>query len=143
MLKSLFTMAFALFGVLASAHAMDKTHMKPLAMDTHKPTVAVFYADWCGSCKVLEPKMKEAISQIKNKDALKIVKFDLTNDETKAKSAALAGENGLTDLYNAKAPKTGFAVLVNDSGKNPMTLTKTDSVEVIKAKLETFIATKS
>jgi len=142
MLKSLFVMAFAIFGILSTAQAGDND-MKPLANDTHKPTVAVFFADWCGSCKVLEPNMKEALSQIENKDALKIVMFDLTDDETKAKSAALAAENGLTDLYNERAPKTGFAVLVNDSGENPMTLTKTDSVEIIKAKLETFIATKS
>jgi thiol-disulfide isomerase/thioredoxin len=141
MLKSLFVMAFAVFGMLSSAQADDHMDMKPLANDTDKPTIALFH--WCGSCKVLGPKMKEAMDQLENKDALKVVKFDLTDDATKAKSAAMAAENNLTDLYNDLAPKTGFAVLVNDSGENPMTITKTDSVEVIKAKLETYIATRS
>jgi len=145
MLKSLFIMAFALFGTIATAGAMDKyghgdanaAGMKPLAaMD--KPVVAVFYADWCGSCKILDPKMKQAVGMM-DKDAVDVVMFDLTDEETKAKSAALAGEKGLTDLYNAHAPKTGYAVLVKD-GKAAMRITKNDSVEVIKAKLETFAA---
>ncbi len=143
MLKSLFIMAFAVFGILSSAQADDHIGMKPLANDTDKPTIALFHADWCGSCKIMDPKLEEAMSMLDNKDALKVVKFDLTDDKTKAKSAAMAAENNLTDLYNAKAPKTGFAVLVNESGENPMTITKADSIEVIKAKLETYIATRS
>ena len=138
MLKSFFVMAFAVFAFVAPA-----TAMKAMDHDTAKPTVAIFYADWCGSCKVMEPKMNEAISQLNEQSALTVVKFDLTNEETKTKAASMAAEHGLTDLYNAKAPKTGFAILVNESGNNPMTITKADSVEVIKAKLETYIATKS
>lgn len=139
MLKSILVMAFALFGTIATASAMDETSTDTMSS---KPTIAVFYADWCGSCKILEPKMEEAMKQMDNADALNIVKFDLTNAETKAASVTMAAENDLTDLYNARAPKTGFAVLVNND-ENPVTLTKADSVEDIKAKLETFIAAKS
>lgn len=143
MLKSLFVMAFALFGTIATATAMDETttEIKPLAQ-IDKPVIARFTADWCGSCKVLEPKFQEAINQLDNKDAFELVVFDFTDDMTTAKSAAMAGEKGLTDLYQAHAPKTGMAVLVKD-GKAAMKITKTDSVEVIKAKLETFIALQS
>lgn len=117
-----------------------KNTMQPLAA-IDKPIVAVFYADWCGSCKILEPRLEAAMSQLADKDAVKIVKFDLTDDTTKAKSAAMAGENGLTDMYNEKAPKTGFAVLVQgDAATEPVTLTKSDSIAEIKAKLEAFIA---
>lgn len=137
MLKSLLVMAFALFGTIATVQAET-----PALDHSSKPTVAVFYADWCGSCKILEPNMMKAMEEMENKDMLNVVKFDLTDDATKATSAAMAGENGLTDLYNAHAPKTGFAALVKD-GKAVMKITKTDSVEVIKAKLETFIALQS
>jgi len=138
MLKSLFVMALALFGTIAVTQAES---MKPLKqMD--KPVIARFTADWCGSCKVLEPKFQEAIAQLENKDAFDLVVFDFTDDTTKAKSAAKAGETGLTDLYNEFAPKTGMAILVKD-GKQAVRITKTDSVEVIKAKLETFIALQS
>lgn len=136
MLKSLFFMAFALVGLVLPAHSMEPLN------NNDKPTVAVFYADWCGSCKVLEPKMMEAMSALENKDALNVVKFDLTDKITKAKSATLAGQQGLTDLYNNFAPKTGFAVLVKD-GKETVRITKSDSVETIKEKLENFIATQS
>lgn len=145
MLKSLFVMAFALFGTIATASAMDETkaemEMKPLAQ-MEKPVVVRFTADWCGSCKVLEPKFQDAISQMDNKDAFELVTFDFTDDMSKAKSAAMAGETGLTDLYQSLAPKTGMAVLVKD-GAEAVRITKTDSVEVIKAKLETFIALNS
>jgi len=148
MLKSLFVMAFALFGTIAAASAMDKDHsghdhgdMKPLKQ-MEKPVVARFTADWCGSCKVLEPKLQEAISQLEDKTAFDMVTFDFTDDTTKAKAAAKAGETGLTDLYQALAPKTGMAILVKD-GAEAVRITKTDSVEVIKAKLETFIALNS
>jgi thiol-disulfide isomerase/thioredoxin len=133
MLKSFFMMAFAIFAFAAPVKAME-----PLA-DTSKPTVAIFYADWCGSCKILDPRMKEAMASMDNADALNVVTFDLTDDTTKAKSADMAGANGLTDLYNDLAPKTGMAVLVKN-GKEAVRITKKDSVEVIKAKLETFIA---
>ena len=149
MLKSLFVMAFALFGTIAVASAENHMHkghdhgdMKPMAAESSKPTVAVFYADWCGSCKILEPNMMKAMEMLDDKNALNVVKFDLTDDTTKAKSAAMAGENGLTDLFQAHAPKTGFAALVKD-GKAAVKITKADSVEVIKAKLETFIALNS
>jgi thiol-disulfide isomerase/thioredoxin len=136
MIKSLFIMAFAVFGFMAPVSAME-----PMT-ENDKPTVAVFYADWCGSCKVLEPKMMEAIGQLESKDALNIVKFDLTDDKTKVESLKLADKNGLGVLYNKNAPKTGFAALVKD-GQEAVRITKTDSVEVIKAKLETFIALNS
>lgn len=137
MLKSLFVMAFALFASITTVNA----ETPPLAqMD--KPIVARFTADWCGSCKILEPKFQEAIGQLDNKDAFDLVIFDFTDDMSKAKAAAKAGETGLTDLYQSLAPKTGMAILVKD-GKEAVRITKADSVEVIKAKLETFIALNS
>ena len=134
MLKSLFILALSVFVIVTTAQA----EMKPLA-DISKPTIAVFYADWCGSCKILDPNMKAAMEQIDNKDTLNIIVFDLTDDTTKAQAAAMAGENGLTDIYNDIAPTTGMAVLVKN-GKEYGRLTNSDSVEDIKAKLETFVA---
>ncbi len=134
MLKSLFVMAFAIFGMLSTAQA----DMKPLAQ-TDKPIIARFTADWCSNCKILEPKFQEALGRIKDKDSYDLVVLDFTDDMSKAKSAAKAGETGLTDLYNELAPKTGMAVLVKD-GEEVVRITKDDSVDVIQAKLETFIA---
>lgn len=134
MLKSLFTMAFVMLGLVSVTANAEMP-----AMADKKPAVAIFYADWCGSCKVLDPKMKEAMGQMENKDALDVVMFDLTDDTTKAKTADLAASKGLSDVYQEFGPKTGFALLVDPKGhNNPIKITKTDSVEVIKAKLEMF-----
>lgn len=136
MLKSLFTMAFAILGLVSVSAQAEM----PKMMD-HKPTVAVFYADWCGSCKILDPKIEEAYNSLENKDAIEMVVFDLTDDETKAKSADLAASKGLSDIYQANAPKTGFAILTNfHEGDELVKLTKTDTVEEIKAKLMVLAA---
>lgn len=133
MLKAILIMAFALFGTIGNVHS----ETPPLNYSS-KPTLVIFYADWCGSCKILEPKLEQAMGMLENKDALKIVRFDLTDDTTKAKSADMAGENGLTDIYNAHAPKTGFIVMAQN-GQEMGRLTKSDDVATIKAKLETFV----
>lgn len=133
MLKTTFIFAFALFTIISASFAVDTL--------TKKSTIALFYADWCGSCKILEPKLEEAMANLENKNALTIVKFDLTDDTTKAAAQQLAAENNLSDLYSENAPKTGFAVLVD--GENSIKLTKNDSVDDITMKLNTFIGEKS
>lgn len=133
MFKSLMTFAFAILGLVSvSAHA----EMPPMA--DHKPTVVVFYADWCGSCKILDPKLKEAYNSLENKDAIEMVILDLTNDETAAKAADLAASYGLSDIYQANSKRTGFAILTNfheEKDADLVKITKTDTVEEIKVKL--------
>lgn len=141
MLKALFVSFFAfLISPILSVYA----DMLPLA-NHGKPTLAIFSARWCGNCQILEPKLMKALDQLQDKSVLNVVKFDFTNDASEAKSAGIAGYEGLTDLYNAYVPKTGFVILVDsgDEGQSPVMLTKKDSVEEMRVKLESFIASKS
>ena len=138
LIKSLFIMALTVFGIMAPASVEA---MKPLST-VNKPIIARFTADWCGNCKILEPKFQKALDETHLRDSFHMVVFDFTNDQTEAKAAAKAGETGLTDLYQKYAPKTGFAIIIKD-GQEVARLTKSDSLEDIKQKLMSLTGTEN
>ncbi len=96
----------------------------------------LFYADWCGSCKVLEPKVKEARAGLKDDTKTLFVTFDLTDDASKAQSAMLAEALGLGSIFVAHGGKTGFMLVLDAEDQSIIQkLTKTDEVETIRAQL--------
>jgi len=72
------------------------------------------YADWCSACKVLDPKVKEAIEEgsLLAKDIL-FVTMDFTDKPRIHQSKMLARELGLEWLLTKIGSKTGYIVLVN------------------------------
>lgn len=97
---------------------------------------ALFYADWCGSCKVLDPKVKEARAELAEDTKTLFVTFDLTDEASKAQSAMLAKALGLGALYEAHAPKTGYMLVIDADDKSvEHKLTKTDEVASIRTQL--------
>lgn len=133
------TLLIAMFTLIISASIMAQAD-DPVGVNSDTPTVALFYADWCGSCKILEPKLEKAKAALKDKSEIDWVVFDLTNDETKAQSSSLAAAKNLSTLYAEHAPKTGFAMLVKgDRSGAPVMITKNDSVEEMQEKLNALI----
>lgn len=69
--------------------------------------MVAFHADWCATCKKIGPTVMEV-----SKKVGKMVKLDLTSDETKA-----ASEKTVMELHACKAWKaesgTGFVVIFN------------------------------
>jgi len=125
----LITLASGLFLAAAPAAHAEKSSSQP------QTYAVLFYADWCGSCKTLDPKVKEARKSLSDSPVL-FLTFDLTDDGTKHQSAMLAEAIGLDSLYAENGGKTGYLAIVDAaSGKVLGKLTKGDSVEVIAAKL--------
>ncbi len=118
------------------------------ASATAKPAVygVIMYADWCGSCKALDPKITQARKDANLDTQEKLfVTLDLTDDVAKHQSAMMAATLGITDAYEANAGKTGFMLLLDaNSGQKLAQVTNKYKPTEIAAKIqETIKAAKS
>ena len=100
-----------------------------LASADHKPALVgvVFYADWCGSCKTLDPNVEAAQAELGDAPVW-FTRFDLTDDSTRQQSEYMAALTGLNAIYEQHASKTGFMLLIDPStGSVVERFTKNDS----------------
>ena len=102
----------------------------------------LFYADWCPSCKVLDPVLERARAKAElDQKPVLFVRFDLTNANTKAQSALLAERLGLSDILENNAGKTGYAMLVNaNTGAPVSTFTRQMSDDAIGMAIKVALA---
>ena len=103
-----------------------------------------YYADWCGSCKVLVPKLDEVKMSLPRKvgEKLEFVRFNFTDDGTKASTATMAEEKGLTELYENDG-RTGQLKIVDiETGEVLAIIYHTFTVDEIKGAL-TAVAVRS
>jgi thiol-disulfide isomerase/thioredoxin len=84
------------------------------AASQQKPQVVglIFYADWCGTCKVLEPRIDEVKKELTDKPVL-ITRVDLTDEATRAQSQLFANWVGLGEIYREQGGATGFMLLID------------------------------
>lgn len=97
--------------------------------DTHEPEVmgVLFYADWCGSCQILDPVIAKARGKANlDNESILFVTLDLTNETTRHQSAFMAHTLGISDFYEDNDGGTGFMALIDaDNGKVISRLNKT------------------
>lgn len=108
-----------------------------------KPKVVgvLFYADWCASCKVLEPKL-DAVKRDFAGKSIVFTRVDMTDDFTKSQSALLAAQLGVGAAYAENAPKTGFMLLLDAAtGRVLAKLTKTQTEDELRAEINKALAT--
>lgn len=127
---------FALF-ILVMPHAVMAENKHSEIVEAPQTMIVKFYADWCGSCKVMQPELDKFLENTKDKSTL-YVHFDLTDEQTRQKSAYLAHSLGLEDIYKEHASKTGFALLVDSASKTSEgKITKDMSSEEMLVMLDT------
>lgn len=120
--RALVAVAIAL-GLAASAFASSA---KP------KLVGLLFHADWCASCKALEPKLQAVKKDFAGEPVL-FTRLDLTDAATKGQSALLAAQLGLSSAFAENASKTGFMLLLDaTTGRTLAKLTKTHSEEELR-----------
>ena len=98
----MFVGVLMLTGMALSSFAQDDMMMEKA--NPKNPTVAIIRADWCPYCKQLEPTMMGLMKDYKGK--LNFVMFDVTNEETSAKAAAMAKSLGLSSFFKANKNRT-------------------------------------
>ena len=99
----------------------------------------LFYADWCGSCKILDPKLQDIQPEFQGQKIL-FTRFDLTDDFTKEQSLLFASLLGVHDIYLANQ-KTGFMLLVNvETGEVLGKLVKTQTKDELRAAITAALA---
>ncbi|HEY0704521.1 MAG TPA: thioredoxin family protein [Candidatus Acidoferrales bacterium] len=106
-------LAFFAFALLASAVASQsapKTAAIPL---DKRPYVLVVYADWCPYCQDLKPVL--ALINDKYRGRIRFVRYDVTSDETTAKSKELAAKLGLTKFFEDNQEKTSLVIILDAS----------------------------
>lgn len=108
-----------------------------MAGDAPKLIVAKSHADWCGSCKVIEPNFVDLQNKFDGKPLL-FLKLDFTNQTTTNQTALLAGQLGLDSSLTDQV-KTGFIAVMDSDGKILKKFTKTDSLSDMTAGLKALL----
>ena len=145
-MKGKYTLGIILAAALSLvAHAAHPTGHEPPAakaaeaQDT-KVIGLLFYADWCGSCKVLDPKLDAVKPDFAHQPVL-FTRVDMTDDAAKAYAARYANYLGLGEIYAENQGRTGFMLLVDARGKKVLgSLTRNESEGDIRAAIKKSLA---
>ncbi|MEW6213288.1 MAG: thioredoxin family protein [Acidobacteriota bacterium] len=122
-----------LFGAAGPLSAQDQ--QKDQKIEQPGLLAVLFYADWCNSCKILEPKLNQVKREFQDKSVL-FTRFDLTDDFTKDQSAHFAALIGLENFYRESEGKTGFMLLIDGQSKKLLgKITKEKSPDEIRTML--------
>lgn len=112
-----------------------------MALETKTKAVLV-YADWCGSCKILDPKIK-AVQAMGPMPGVEFVTLDYT-DKNADNFYAQAAAAGVEDAVRAELDgtiKTGWLLLVDvDDARVLSKVTKADDAAQITAKIKAALA---
>jgi len=86
-----------------------------------QPYVVKIHADWCGTCRMLEPTWQRIEEELA--DDARLVVFDVTDRKTVAASREQAERLGLTAVFDRYKSKTG-TIAVLDGEREPVKVMK-------------------
>ena len=117
MKQMLFAMAFApvlLCGACAQEEGQDQLDVAIEVQSTAKLAAVLIYADWCGSCKVLDPKV-QSVKGAGNLENTTFITLDYTerDDEAFFASADEAGVGEVVRSHLSEKIKTGQLLLID------------------------------
>ena len=87
--------------------------------NTPEMYVVMFRADWCGPCKVVEPKLDNALRGLGD-PSIEYVIIDITTPERSEISAHRAFDRNIVSQYNSWMGVTGFAAIIDADTKQTL-----------------------
>jgi thiol-disulfide isomerase/thioredoxin len=89
----------------------------PIAAPTedNRPFVLVVYADWCPSCQQLKPVLAHINEKYQKR--IRFVRYDITSEETAARSKEEVAKLGLADFFEKNHEQTSLVVILDSSHK--------------------------
>lgn len=133
-------LSFVLFLMVSALPACAET--EPAKATEADVVAALFYADWCGSCKTLEPKVDAARSGAElDTERVLFVRLDLTDEVKSHQAGLLADSLGLGEHFDSNAGATGYLLLVDaHTGMAIARLTKKMSADAIAGSITAALA---
>ena len=128
----------AILPIIAAAFIFNFSGFAKPKVEAATPKIIAmyFYADWCASCKTLDPKFQAFKETFKN-EAFLYTKMDVTNLPTTYQSGLLAAGLGLKSIFDKTGVKTGFVYLIDGESKEIVdTIKRSASEEEISAKIK-------
>lgn len=127
-------LVFLTFGtVLYAGNPPATDELSEVSSDEIRVIGVKMDAEWCGKCKVLNPKLNNVLPEFKDEEIL-FLKFNMTDDFTIQQSALLAERLNLSQLFEEHKGSTGYMVLLNaDTGEVLHTLRSDQSEEELIA----------
>lgn len=118
--------------IASLAFALPAAWAAPVSVSDTAPTAMLVqvHADWCGSCKVLDPRVSD-LQQTLNAENVLVVKLDYTDKATTAQANRLAAALGITDAVAANNGTGTLLVIRGDDRSLATVLTRSNSDEDI------------
>lgn len=108
-----------IFCVVMMLAATPAWAARPLA--TAKLFGVYVYADWCGNCKILGPRITAAREKAQfDKQAILFITLDLTDKIRIHQSVMLAQALGIGDFLQAQGSATGYFAILDAMNKNEL-----------------------
>ncbi len=93
----------------------DTQHVATSPVTKTVPTVALVKADWCNTCKKLDPVIRDVVASYGDK--VRFVVLDITSDETAATASTTARDTGLASFLERWPKKTAVVGIFGANGK--------------------------
>lgn len=90
-----------------------------LASSTPELYVVMFRAEWCGPCKIVEPKLDKALRELGD-PTIEYVTIDITTPGLSEMSAHRAFDRNIVQQYNGWMGVTGFAAIIDADTKQTL-----------------------
>lgn len=81
--------------------------------------VVMFSANWCGPCKIVEPKIKQALNALGDPD-IEYLDIDISNPALSDAGAHKAFDREIVPQYNSWLGVTGFAAIIDADTKRTL-----------------------